>query len=246
MSLPKDSECIVFDNGSDSFDPKETLSQCGRNIILYRVHHNMGIDGIFMEAINFLKNKNVGWAWFIGDDDFLIEESQFVFSKKWNANIVIVNSIGESQIEKYRDSVGIQKEIEYIAATPKLFFRNFSLRMPFGSVILNVNNIELSNTERWNGTHHLYSGLLWDHLSNSAKDECVFIDTPAFCRGEGQQTWTSYKKEVYERIGIWFGLIPDAFRAEAETVFNRVWLPHNCPSQFRELAMKSYLKQLSK
>lgn len=237
LSVPVGARLNIYDNGAE-YDVEAIARECGRECQIYRTPHNLGFDRFFLLALHNLRERGERWCWFLGDDDFLIEESRLIMETDWSgARVVNVSWCPDFMLGRYREVMGVPTELEFSKSTPRLFFKERFLGGAFGSFILDVSRLRLEYAERWVGSHHLYSGVLWDYLAGDNSADCVHVTTFGYGRGEGVKTYYSDDMELNVSFAKMFKLFPTYFSREAAYVFHEVWLKNGCPPHCRQAAL---------
>ena len=94
-------------------------------------------------------------------------------------------------------------------------FQSLWDKMPLGGFVIPRAYAEPEYTDRYLGTHHAYSGAVWDYLldQESIRIECMAHPVVEF--REVPKTWSADAEAILqEEIPRWFGLIP-AYYADA-------------------------------
>lgn len=104
------------------------------------------------------------------------------------------------------------------------FKENYN-KMPYGSVLCNLEYAELiteDEKERFMGTYHLYSGILWDMALKC--ERILRISEPVIIKYENEKSYDAYKTDVLLRaIPEWYDKLAEEYQIWAQSA-KMLWL----------------------
>jgi glycosyltransferase involved in cell wall biosynthesis len=240
LSIPHGVECIIFDNGAE-FSVLDVLREVGRSYQVVRHPRNINFDLFFLCAVQNLRERGARWCWFIGDDDYFTPESSVVFSADWSeARVIFTDWYCESLMERQREvypRIAAKGDLELCYSTPRTLFLAKFLGGAFGCLISDVQSLSLEGAARWIGSHHLYSGIIWDTLAKDNSANCLYIKSPVYCRGDSVKTYNPNSVKLNYDFARMFRLFPSFFSREAAYVFFEDWIKKGCPPECREMSV---------
>jgi glycosyltransferase involved in cell wall biosynthesis len=171
------------------------------------VHHqtqqsNIGIDRNIMAALGMARGK---YVLPIGDDELLIARGidSILAHLDHNPDVLMLNGWHRSRPHL---SAKLQGRI---ITTPREAFELLWDKMPLGGFVARRDYAASRYSDRYLGTHHAYSGALWDYLLDldQVHIECMAHPTVEF--REVRKSYAAYSHVIhFKEIPRWFDLIP--------------------------------------
>ena len=167
---------------------------------------NVGIDHNMIDVINMAKNE---YVLAMGDDDMLIIDNLFeelvALDKK--PDLLILNGLYNKQREH------LSKDLKGAMFTDKNgAFDDLWKKMPFGSFILKKELFKEAYYQKYIGTSHAYTGVIWDALSSkndtTGHIKIICGEKPLINFMDVSKTWRKDAfKIMYYEIPLWFKLL---------------------------------------
>lgn len=210
-----DIEICVSNN--DRYDEKtklvvQSFKKLYPRLKYYENFDNIGIDGNMRKAFEMTEGmEEAEWCLMLGDDDELNQGAFNIFFKAVDLHndvtFILLN---------WLTSKGIANNWEdgklYLDAV-QCFSENHD-KMPYGTIIFNkkyAQTVSKEEKDRFMGTYHLYSGVLWDMALVGKK--ILRIGLPCVSRGEEEKTYVSYVDDVLLRgIPEWYDRLAEPYQ----------------------------------
>lgn len=247
---------IVIDNASvDGTDKMMAKFDKFKNILYFRNNKNIGHDGNFFRIIEEGKKYSKYSLW-LGDDDCVTKE----FFKDipnllraYNPDLLVLNSIYYinciikryiKKILKLNNTVLNIKE-DSIENDLIKFFKNYTSKLPFGTIIIKNKDIDLNKIVKYKGTYHLYSAAIWEMLNdvNNIKGKInVYITAkPYIIWGKGNKSYSDILPDVCLGIGKYYAILPQTLFLEAKNEVENI-MKQNPFGDNTKLIEENYLK----
>lgn len=185
------------------------------NLIYFENEENIGIDGNMRKA--FEMGIEAQWCLMLGDDD---EVKYGAFSILFEAidlyedvAFILVNWLTSKGVaNKWEDYKLYEDAVEC--------FQENHDKTPYGTIIYNMEcskTVSEEEKNRFMGTYHLYSGMLWDMALR--KKKVLRIGVPCIFRGEEEKTYESYIDDVLWRgIPEWYVKLAEPYQNSAKRI----------------------------
>ena len=210
----------ISDNNSEDSTSEmiRTLQKKYPFIFYKKQESNKGIDVNMLEVIKMSTTK---YAWWLGDDDLVldnaIDEVISLLERHDEYDLVLLNG------ERRSGNLTLSDTKNAIIEDCRDFFRRYCFSLPFGTYIVNVEKLEGQNPNRFLGTFHASSGVLWDYLAEeyieNGRNNILLVSKPMVLWGGGSElkTYSDYLAEVMLlAIPEWFSKLHPIYLTDAE------------------------------
>ena len=202
--LDRSIEIYVSNNDKHDEETKSIISSLKENysnLIYSENRENIGIDGNMRKA--FKRGGKEQWCLMLGDDDELRYGALDIFFEVIetykDVAFVLANWLTSKGIANDWETYKLYEDVV------ECFHENHD-KMPYGTIIFNTEYasfVSEADKDRFMGTYHLYSGVLWDMALVSKK--VLRIGFPCILRGDKEKTYASYIDDVELRaIPEWY------------------------------------------
>lgn len=250
---------IVIDNAStDGTEQMMKIFNKFSNVLYLRNSENLGHDGNYLRIIEESKKYSKYSLW-LGDDDCVTKEFFKDIPnllKVYNPDLLVLNSISYTnnkikrclkKILKYNNTI-LNIEEDLIERNYKKFFEVYTSKLPFGTIIIKTENIDINKIVKYKGTYHLYSGAIWEMLNdvNNIKGKInVYITAkPYIIWGKGSKSYSTILPDVCLGIGKYYAILPQNLffeaKKEVENIIKQDFFGNNS-----KYIKESYLKWLN-
>jgi len=223
---------VVSDNCStdETRSLTEVLSLAYNNFSVVNQDVSLSIDESMIASVAGCRTKYFMW---LGDDDRLHSDAiKYVLETLLNEepDILLLNMGEVSEGDKtYKASIKLENDKLYKDALQ--FFCEHAFNLPFGSFVLRIESYKLEFYERYMGTSHAYSGMVFDYLAWLQKRgviKAIVSSRSYVCSKKVEKSWSSNRARImlYE-IPKWFDLLEDYYYPSSLIVRNqylRKWL----------------------
>lgn len=256
---PKNIDIIVIDNASTD-GTKDMMEYFEKTfgVVYLRNNSNLGHDGNFVRLIEEGRKYSVYSLW-LGDDDcidkdFFRDIPQLLTQN--TPNIMVLNSryYTNNMFKKIICSLKLKKKPiildireDCIESNIIDFFKKYFDKLPFGTIIVNNNLLDINSAMKYIGTYHLYGGAIWEMLSEFNSNHGyvkVYITSKAYVIwGNGNKTYKNIMQKVYVGMGMFFAVLPKVLSDEV----NYIMLNMNEKRKFGEytdIVWKSYIENV--
>lgn len=210
---------ISDNNSEDSTSDMIRTFQKKYPFIFYKKQEsNRGLDANMFEVIKMSTTK---YAWWLGDDDLVldnaVDEVISLLERHDEYDLVLLNG------ELRSGNLTLSDTKNAIVEDCRNFFRRYCFSLPFGTYIVNVEKLERQDPNRFLGTFHASSGVLWDYLADeyieNGRNSILLVSKPLVLLGAGTElrTYSDYLAEVM-LLGIpeWFSKLHAIYSTDAE------------------------------
>jgi glycosyltransferase involved in cell wall biosynthesis len=200
---------IYISNNASSDDTIQILLEYKYEYLFIKNQKtNIGIDKNMLEVIKLNKAK---YYWLIGDDDIIIPNSLGNLLKQINEknpDIMIVNAFFISENLNKIDNSLLNININEQYTDSRIFFAKYYDKTPCGVTIVKQDALSDNNIERYIGTSHLYSGLIYDYIAHKSSNVVIYAKQVIYLR-DCRKTWVDDSFEIFYTQGLnWFKLLP--------------------------------------
>lgn len=226
-------QVVVSDNNS-SDDTYDVAREFEGKINLVYVKHGttLNIDESMLAAAKCASGDYVFW---LGDDDLILSDAlKRVMSEieiyspdliLLNANFVLddMTTILGCTI----NDCGITgSEIKNEYSDPRILLEDFSELMPFGTFVIQRDAVDNRDLMRFNGTYHLYTGLVFDYLCqkflNYGITRCRVIFEPLVSLRTVEKSWKNETVDVFFRgIFDWYRNLNPFYKESASRLLSQ-------------------------
>lgn len=153
---------IISDNNSN--DGTENIinnfKNQYRNIFYNKNPENIGLDKNMLLVLKLVKTK---YCFMLGDDDLIIRGKFKKIVKilsKDDFDLILLTEISQKSKRKSK-----KLAVDITLNDCRNFFNGYWDKMPFGSIIINLELAKNIDASRFIGTSHAYTGLIWEYLA---------------------------------------------------------------------------------
>ena len=207
---------IISDNNStdDTENMVNEFKNKYTNIFYSKNKKNVGLDKNMLLALKLVKTE---YCFMLGDDDLLIEggfEKVMKMLAIANFNLILLTEMSRESKRK-----SIELETDMILNYCRTFFDGYWDKMPFGSIIINLELAKSVDVSKFIGTSHAYSGLIWEYLAKNELEggsiNVLIMSDSIVYRGESEKTYKHKLSELYFlEIPRWFQKLHPIYNAE--------------------------------
>lgn len=209
---------IISDNNNSSI-AYDVIKEFDTSLLVYSKNEtNIGIDRNMLRYLDLCESR---YCWLLGDDDILNSLSFDMVQPFLQEDFDFLIILNGTQVTPYK--TGIHHLDDHNKTGD--FFTYFWDKIPFGNVIVNVEKAkDVSRSidlNKYIGSSHAYSGILWEILcSEASTKKVVVIEEKAVELGSIQKTWTDDAIKIFlHEIPSWIKLLPEALRNYKVSVF---------------------------
>lgn len=161
----------------------------------------------------------------LGDDDFLPEGAlaAIVSELASQPDLLILSArFGDAKLNPRRDLLP-ETPKGSVCDDPRAAFPALWDKMPFGSFVMRREFVNPDDFDKYAGTCHAYSGIVWEKLSEKvAGGKKVLIrcmESPTVILRGGEKSWKDYKARIYLLdIPVWLNLLPPLYAETVEAI----------------------------
>lgn len=223
---------IIISDNNETDIAKKVIEEFDSKSINYSSNSsNIGIDRNMLKFLNLCETK---YCWLLGDDDSLNEKSYNSIAPMLNEDLDFIILLNGNSVKEYPDGVYNINNSDEIGKA----FLAFWDKLPFGNVIVNVDQAKHLNFEnylkKYIGTSHAYSGVLWElALSSFSTGKFGVITTKTVNIIEVKKTWIDSSVNIHlKEIPTWFEVLPKsifnytnrAYKKYLKLIFSRSFL----------------------
>lgn len=174
-------EICLFENGQNGLDvtfyPDITYSN-SKDLL--------SIDNSMLMAFSMAHHE---WIWGVGDDTIVNKER-------------IANFLSRLENNSFFDSdvillMGDSDEVLNLKISPVNLFIKMWDRLSFGRIVMKKSFFNLATWDKYSGTHHAYSGLIWDGFSNLDTINVAIVDRHIVTNSLDEKTYRNNIEEIY-------------------------------------------------
>lgn len=211
------------------YDDKETrkviseIRQKWEYIFYTENKHNLGIDANMRKGFEI---SGIKYCLMLSDDDRIHKDAitrllKYI-RKYYDATFFIINWMFVDQNGNEKKAISSKDKV-YTNAK-ECFVKNHD-GTPYGTIVCNLNEarkITADAIDKYEGTFHLYSGILWEMAEKSCK--VIFIGEKLIIKVDEEKAWAETRAEVL-LIGIplWYDLIPAVYQKESRKYKEDHW-----------------------
>ena len=196
-----------------------------KNIKYIENEELLSIDDNMIKVASFVNSKYFLW---LGDDDFIIENGLSEILKIISFNdydFILLNAtmVSEQLDKKTAQTMNIDTDEVY--SQPKDFFLKHCFHMPFGTLIVKKELYDsvLDENQRFKGTSHAYSGLVFDYLAKkyliSKNVDILVVKKELIQLRQIEKSWkNNATKIMFKEIPEWFLLLDDYYDYERKKI----------------------------
>lgn len=226
------------------------------NIIYFENKELLNIDENMIKVANLVNTKYFLW---LGDDDFLITGGlkkilEIITNHEYDFVLLNAMMVTEKLDKNIGNTIKINENKIY--SHPKDFFLEHCFHMPFGTLIIkkNMYDIVIENNQRFIGTSHAYSGLVFDYLAKQylkyKKVNIIVVKEELIQLRQIEKSWkNNATKIMFQEIPEWFLSLDTYYKNEINTILStyvnkqfkiRNLLSHRIKSQLNIREFKKY------
>ncbi len=212
-------DVCVSDNASSDYTPDYLKSLSFRyKCLRYTIQaNNSGLDKNMVSA---LLMANSEYILPIGDDEIIIDGSldkiiNYLLINK--PDLLLLNGWHIKLNSKSKPVMHIPFELRGKCFTnPIEAFDRIWDKMPLGSFVVNSKCISTIDYEKYLGTDHTYTAIVWEYLIEKFKNEgnvsILILSDPYILFREIKKSYYSYlAEEILYRIPLWFQKLPEDY-----------------------------------
>lgn len=211
-------EIVVSDNYSNNAQIViDSYKGIYDNISYYHNNENIGID---RNMLRFLETTSAKYCLLLGDDDYITPISTKIILNyiKEDFDFAVLN------VKSHKTGfINCNSEAE-----KKEVFKKVYDKAPFGAVIVNKQLLEnfKNDAEKYIGTSHAYSGILWDLMfSDLSTNKVLIVHEQVTIYDTVPKTWTDSWEEIhFKQIPHWYKLLPKALSSQSNVMIDNFYL----------------------
>jgi len=164
-----------------------------------------------------LKLVKTKYCFMLGDDDLIIRGKFNKILKilsKEDFDLILLTEISQKSKRKT-----IKLSADITLNDCRDFFDEYWDKMPFGSIIINLELAKNVDAYRFIGTSHAYTGLIWEYLAKKNLEKgsinVLVVSDPIVLRGESLKTYRHKLSElIFLEIPKWFKKLPPVYNSK--------------------------------
>ena len=220
-------EIIICDNYSlDNTTTMLTKYAQYKNITVVRNNTTLTIDENMIKVATFVTTKYFLW---LGDDDMVKPKKlgDLIHLLNMNYDFILLNAmfVSEDTSTQYGTTLNIKKDVLY--TNPLYFFKENWSKIPFGTLVVKTKlfNNSLHKADRFIGTSHAYSGILFDYLAEeyikNGSINILAVSNVYTLLRRVKKTWQdSADRIVFLDIPKWFSLLDVYYEKESKEILH--------------------------
>jgi len=219
-------EIVICDNSLCN-DTEEMISRFKsyKNISYIRNQHLLPIDKNMIKVGMLSKSKYFLW---LGDDDILLDSAlpiilQAINTQNFDFCLLKAKNLSSDMTEELSVTLKDIREDETYN-NPVDFFKTHVFNMPFGTLLVNTNLfISVCQVQRFNGTSHAYSGLVFEYLANKWRNKgsvnVLVLSIPLVGLRCVEKSWISTATRIFlKEVPEWFYLLDEIYQTNARKI----------------------------
>jgi glycosyltransferase involved in cell wall biosynthesis len=219
-------EICISDNASDDGTKKYLESINNNKIKIYTQKERVNIDLNMLQVISMATKELI---YPIGDDDLIYVDRLIIELEKLESipDVFVFNGI-RNNLENLKNPF-----LGKIFNCNKEAFKQLWDKMPFGSFLFRRELFNRNSFNKFTGTGHAYSGMIWQELSSrnnhgysvtiKCGKEILFLDSNI------EKSWNKNEiRIIFYDIPKWFTLLKNSYECIEEGRIKKLYLKNLC------------------
>lgn len=243
----QDIEIVICNNAStdDTHIKIQPYLHLYKNIKYILNEQTISLDENMLKVA---QNVNSEYFLFLGDDDMLISQGiaeilNFLQFNHYDYILLSALNVSEDMSKYFGKTLNLNQNKTY--TSPITFFKEHWKNMPFGTLLVNTENfnIGLHDSQKFLGTSHAYSGVIFEYLAlkylKIGQVQILVYANPLVLLRTVKKTWNKTETRIkYYEIPLWFSHIHPLYKEVSTPILKQI-LNH-------EFKFKSLFKQRRK